>query len=225
MSIGAIGFVIYQNQNPSQVTATPKINSVLFADENQALSIDNKSPLEIINTISQVQKLNGAKDSILNLYPTKNLSGDFNKPQVTAVGLAEFLSASQINLNPETSRHFDNQFMIGIHRGTSNNLFWVFTINDWEYSKAAILTNENSFFDSILGPFLVNSTFSADLAGATVSDEVVKNKDARAVKNKLNQTIAIYSFLDQKTLVVTQNEETLGRLIDDFNTPRPLSSQ
>mgnify|MGYP001564397859 CR=1 FL=1 len=221
LSLGTIGFVIYKNQSAGPVVLTLAVNSLIFADENQALAVDNKGALEIINTVSQLRKLNGPRDSVLNIYPTKNLSADPKKPNISAVGLAEFLNASQISLTEELSRHFGNRFMIGVYRGTSNDLFWVFTINDWEYSKAAILTQELGFFDRLLSPFLVDTTFSSDLAGAGMVDEVVKNKDARVVKNKLNQTLAIYSFLDQQTLVVTQNEEALSRLIDNFNTPRP----
>lgn len=221
LSLGTIGFIVYQNQKTTVTVAPAVVNTLIFVDENQALSLDNKGALEIINTISQLQKLSGAKDSLLNIYPTKDISADPKNPKITAVGLAEFISASHLSLAEEISRHFDNRFMIGSHRGTTNNLFWVFSINDWEYSKATILKNEPSFFDSLLGPFLVDTTFSTDLAGTSATDEIVKNKDARAIKNKLNQTIAIYSFLDPKTLVVTQNEEALGRLIDAFNTPRP----
>ena len=221
LSLGAIGFIIYKNQNPNSNSSSLIINPLIFADENQALAIENKSALEIINTISQLRKLASAEDSLLNIYPTKILSSDSKNPSIVTVGLAEFLSASKINLTEEINRHFDNKFMIGIYRGTDQNLFWVFSINDWEYSKSTILSQETSFLDSLLGPFLLDTTFSIDLTQAQIIDEVVKNKDARAVKNRLNQTIAIYSFLDQKTLVVTQNEASLSRLINNFNTPRP----
>jgi hypothetical protein len=214
--------VFYFNQNRSLGVAPVTINSLIFADENQALALDQKSSLEIINTIRQLKNLLGPKNSLLNIYPTKTVATTSTlKAKTIDVGLPEFLDASRINLSAEITRHLDSPFMIGAYRSDNNQLFWVFSVNDLEYTKAAILKDEKAFLNNLLGPFLVDTTFSTDLSQAQILDQVVKNKDARVVKNSQAVTIAAYSFLDRQTLVVTQNEAALGQIIDSFNTPRP----
>ncbi len=48
------------------------------------------------------------------------------------------------------------------------------------------------------------------------TDLVVSNKDTRVAKDQNGQTILLYSFLDQNTLVITPDENTFKQILDKF---------
>ncbi|MFA5838880.1 MAG: hypothetical protein WC849_03010 [Candidatus Paceibacterota bacterium] len=49
------------------------------------------------------------------------------------------------------------------------------------------------------------------------SDMVVKNKDARVIKDKKGEPILMYAFADRKTIVITTNQYTMTEIFDRLN--------
>lgn len=60
-------------------------------------------------------------------------------------------------------------------------------------------------------------TFLASLPEKiTWSDEIILNRDTRVAKNTKGNIILMYSFLDNKTLVICQNEEVFKQVLNKF---------
>lgn len=50
----------------------------------------------------------------------------------------------------------------------------------------------------------------------TFEDKIIRSKDTRVLKNSAGNTILLYSFLDQKNLVITTNEKTFEEILNRF---------
>lgn len=68
-------------------------------------------------------------------------------------------------------------------------------------------TNNATVASSTANEFATNNIFE---------DKIIRSKDVRVLKNTAGKIILLYSFLDQKNLVITTNERTFGELLDRF---------
>lgn len=50
----------------------------------------------------------------------------------------------------------------------------------------------------------------------TFEDKIIRSKDTRVLKNSAGNTVLLYSFLDQKNLVITTNEKTFEEILNRF---------
>ena len=75
----------------------------------------------------------------------------------------------------------------------------------------------NMFFDL---QELFNLDFSIEKNKFT--DELLMNKDVRILKSIEDETLLIYTFADQQTLVIADNAETFRALINRLELPVPI---
>lgn len=134
------------------------------------------------------------------------------------------------NMPDSLSRALQPEFIMGAHVFDGNQAFIVFRTDayqqavagmlDWEYAMRAELS---PFFDRNPRPRTpgeaTNSTTTPRVIPSSFVDAIVRNHDARVLYNEAGDIILLYAFLDQRTIAVTTNENTLFELASRLKDP------
>lgn len=221
------------NRTAAPVTETTvKVVSLVPAETNKELYLTNKLPLELRQSIYQ-ERLQAATTfntpragggPILNLYPTEALNVDANTGTAlskTQVDLTRFLAALDLALPVDFRVALGDKFMLGIYQAPTPAIFYLFNVLSYERAGSSLAKNDSALADSLFSPLLNNLDFSRALRDNGFKDEVINNIAVRTVRNNDNQVIMLYAFLDQHTLLMTENVEAFEKILGLFQTPLP----
>ena len=226
VSASFTAFFLRQNKTVSTNTEIklPAVTAFIFTEKTNFFAIDDLPPLTIANTINAFLNSLSDNNTITNLQPYLTASTSDGQSKVSLVGLNDFIKRLRWSLPEELTRDLGDQFMIGSYaHENQNKLFFIFKIKEYEYARSWILKNEADFILKTFSPFRSEATINlfGEVKKDGFVDTAIKNKDLRVVKNQGGETLALYAFLDTKTLLVALDEATFSRVIDAFNTSRP----
>ncbi|MCC6290685.1 hypothetical protein IT398_01275 [Candidatus Nomurabacteria bacterium] len=211
--IGTAGYFGWQWWQTS-VTATketpPPIleNSIMRADFIHPISLDALTSVsQARETIDTTAKQKNEQNGLINIQLTKLgapiIFGDFQK----SLGL---------NLPEGLTRHLRDNFFFGVYdNGETRTSFLILQTSFFDQAWSAMFDWER-YMASDLGPVLD----SVNVNESIWVDRVLRNKDARELVDKTDNSILIYGFIDEKTILITRNESTFvkvfERLIDQI---------
>jgi len=141
-------------------------------------------------------------------------------------------------------RAFSNTFMMGLYKTDQNESFILIKLSSFENAFDGMLRWESTLNEDLGALFTrkilavtENQLVSSGTSRATstpikvtqvlnlenpskegFTDETIKNKDARILKNVGGETIILYSFLDQNTLLIAGSMDVLQVMIDKINS-------
>ena len=104
-------------------------------------------------------------------------------------------------------RSLQSDYMFGIHNFVKGQKFLVLKTDYYDTAFAGMLNWESTLLKDIYPLFGVKP--NEDLGGRSWVDVVTKNKDTRVLKDFNNQTVLVYMFKDQNTLIISTSEGTL----------------
>jgi hypothetical protein len=112
-------------------------------------------------------------------------------------------------------RSLNPQWMLGVFNDDNgiNQPFVVVETNLIQNTFAGMLNWEPAMPAEIARFINVGPTNSQNIPAGSFKDQIVKNKDVRVFTSTDNRVIFVYSFLDNKTLVITSNQQTLSAVI------------
>lgn len=112
------------------------------------------------------------------------------------------------------ARSFAPRYMLGVFSFDKNEPFIILTTDDYALSFAGMLRWEKDMV-SDLGR-LMNISQNASTTPYTFVDQERRNKDLRVMKNEKNEIILLYSFLDDKTLLIARNENVFTAILSRY---------
>ncbi len=109
------------------------------------------------------------------------------------------------------TRSFDSNYMLGIYSYDTNEVFLIIKVKDFASSYSGMLKWEKDMPKDLakifsLSPEILNSQ-------TIFTDEALRNKDLRILKDFNGKTQLLYSFVDKETLVITKNEGIFSAII------------
>ncbi len=111
-------------------------------------------------------------------------------------------------------RAFENKYMLGVYSFDTNEPFIILTTNDFPVAYSGMLKWEKDMVADIGKIFNISVVNSEPPLAFT--DEALKNRDLRVLKDNENKTILLYSFIDKNTLVITSNENIFNAIIGKY---------
>lgn len=216
----------------SPETASVEIPSLITSDHNTELNLNelekNKMIAPLLKIISRTET---RPNSIENIFITKNVGlsekGDGIKKPITS---KEFLFLMSSKTPDILMRSLKSEYMIGVHSINGNHPFIILKTESYENSFAGMLVWEKTMARD-LEPLLssnIGMTQNATSAkpvidyGKTFDDVLIKNKDARALRDSNGNTALIYSIPDKETILITDNAETLAELFNRIIRSRTI---
>lgn len=222
ISAGALAlFYYYKNSQvkPNPVVVVEQSAIPYDSKKNLAPSLDRQSIIKAVRKESETDMPDNNVEEI-DIKEPALLGGNI----LTTEKLAQYLSMD--NMPKALLRSLDQKFTLGIYSiGGKNSVFLVFKNNSYDISFAGMLSWEKDMAREI-GPLFAGTsettyststaTFGAELppeiTGAQFIDVVIKNRDARAVKDAAGNIVFLYSFIDKNTIVLAGSPEALDEV-------------
>ncbi len=108
------------------------------------------------------------------------------------------------NMPSALARSFDSDYMFGIANSNNPKPFLLFITSSYEQTFANMLKWETKMTTDLAPIFNLNLSSTT----ATFTDQVIINKDVRAITAPDGTIVFLYGFLDNNTLVITTDPQT-----------------
>jgi hypothetical protein len=204
--VGTVYYAIRSSQKNPPV-ALPK-SAPLNYNQEFDFDIGSSTGAAFVGAILAEEKsFNSAQNSVLYINPTENGAGAFAKDV--------FIELSP-HIPPSLLRNLGDSYMLGLYSSGANHPFIVLTVDDYGAGYAGMLAWENTMIPDIGQIFNVPSPVGTSTPPYVWSDETVQNKDLRIVKDQNGRTVLLYSFLNESTILITDNEETFDAVLEKF---------
>lgn len=116
----------------------------------------------------------------------------------------------------------DKSFLFGIHATSNNEVFLILKTDSFENAFSGMLHWEQNMFGDIAPLLDISISEQGAVSNTTFQDVVIKNSDARILKDDTGAVVLIYAFIDQETLVVTTNTATFDEVVKRLKTPKKI---
>ena len=108
--------------------------------------------------------------------------------------------------------------MVGIYSYMQPNLFVIFRGSEHDVMLAGMFQWETYLTEDFAPMFGIDTTGdNAYLLSAPYTETLIENHDTRAISNKNGKPVLFYSFLDDNTVIVTNNAKTLTEAVRRIN--------
>ncbi|MBI5138816.1 MAG: hypothetical protein HZA95_03405 [Candidatus Vogelbacteria bacterium] len=218
-ALGIGGYLVYTKilRAPNSVdkAATSGYIAPVFSEKVNTLVLDNKTDTQLMAAIkSDVRNISAP---IGTMQAERIVNSEVDNIDITFQRFASFL---RLRAPASLVRNIDPEFMIGIHSSAESTGFVYLKPTNYETVFAGMLEWEPSIMRDLYG-MLTGKTPDDSLLKLKFTDAVIKNVDARVAKNETGQTVFMYSFFTQNTLIISTNEGTFTEVITRLTTPRP----
>jgi hypothetical protein len=223
LGIGS-AFYFYGTSGGETAPSASKISSIIFSDEEEEFEITNLSRRQILNELAVIKdNIDLSAGEIENIFITESLDDKDGVIRKELISASDFFNAINARLSASFMRSLKPEFMLGIYMSGGNQPFLILKTSFYENAFTGMLEWERDIKDDLAPLFgLANSsailnedfgTSTLSIVTPTFSDFVVKNKDARILKNNDGTIALIYSFIDKNTIVITTSENTFGEIL------------
>ncbi|TRZ51077.1 hypothetical protein D4R99_04905 [bacterium] len=210
-TIGVVYYVFFRSPDTNQLLTDLKITPFINVEVSQEFSVDNKSKKDIITEIQQeIIGANTRADTIKNIFFTETYQIQTQNGPIAAKRLittSKLFSTLEIPIPSIILRTIKNEFTFGYHTFNNNQPFLILKTDYYDNAFSGMLDWESTMSKD-LEP-LFGTIGTGDLSQRTWSDVVTKNKDTRVLNNFDGSVAMVYMFKDQKTLIITTNNNTL----------------
>ncbi len=205
-AVGIGGFVFNFFANKPQTPVTQTTSSVITTDAKQTIDTTGKSETDLISAIQNELTQNPGQNNLTRIDLTENISGKDSQ-----ISSQKFFELFAKDAPSSLGRALGNEWVFGFHSTTKNEPFIFTTVSSFDNAYDGMLRFEKNIVKDF-GPIFVKS----ENVNQQFEDAVIKSKDVRQLKDSLGNVILIYSFLDNKTLVITTNEATFRELLNRY---------
>jgi len=193
-------------------------DSLLFVEHRTRLNVTDRLPHETLADLTRILANSRATlGSITQVLLEKHEWNPAAKKDIArTIGQRELLSILGLSFSEQFIRMLgpDNNYMLGMHMADRNTPFLLITTNSYDYSFAEMLKWE-SRGERELNPLF--STPGVASSKRSIEDIVVQNIDARVIRDDERNLKLLYAFIDQHTLLITNNIYTLTEVARRYN--------
>lgn len=233
---GVSGLTWYLSfRGPAQVELpTTPVTALIPAETNSEVYLTDQNSYTLRELIRQKRErarstfaiARAGGGPIENIYFTEALARDPKTGQPTSktvVGLTRYLSSFNLALPFDFKLAVTDNFMLGLYQAPKPALFYVFKISSYEQAGRALKDNGSQIADSLFSPLIEQAEWSRSLRDLTFKSEIIDNTNVEVLRTAEGEAIMLYSFLDEKTLVLAESVEAFQKLLGLYQLPLPVS--
>lgn len=207
-------FLIKQNPTANTNTQTVTLPAYIFTDGNITVSLTDKTKEEsralIASAVASIQ----SNETVVGIYPMYTI----NETE-QLVSFSQFNTILALDIPPTVMSNFIGAFMIGSHRSSDSVVpFLVLKTISEENARVAMFAWESTLYDAGVKSFGLESKLS--LVDKSFENTIIRNKDARVLRDENGEIVLIYTFLDKQTLIITTKPDTIALAIERLNLER-----
>ena len=206
----ALVSALYYLKAHEEVVIEQKTKAIIAYNEEQKINQMNLNREDLVSKIVESKtSWNATVNSVLYLnILDKNLEASAEN----------VISTIAPNMPPSLVRSFGDEYMFGIYSFDTNEPFIILTVDDYAIAYSGMLKWEKDMANDMqeiysIDPFLVSTS-------TPFTDEAIKNKDLRVIKDQSGKTQLLYTFLDKETLLITKNESIFGAILGRYTVSK-----
>jgi hypothetical protein len=219
----ALIWAIGQRQTTSLATVEVTRQGLIFSDRQQSINLDKEAATQILLNLREKSLTPPAnKEGVEEIYFTYQVKEQTQTGLVMKMVEADpttIASKLELKLPDEFLRSLEPKLMLGFYYGEQTAPFYILKTKNYKNVASAILNNENLVISELLAPF-EDASSTEKIRSTPLQDKMIKNYDTRLIVNETNTIIAIYSWINKETLVVTTNEGALTKVINSYSSSR-----
>lgn len=136
----------------------------------------------------------------------------------TPISVTRFFGLIRYTGSGSFLRSLKDDFMLGT---VGNRRFLILKTNSFENAFGGMLSWEKNIFEDIGGIFTTRSMVNGINFSPIFKDAIYENKDSRVIftsdENGNEKVVMMYSFFNNDTIIVTEDETVLKSIIDKLN--------
>lgn len=213
--LGIAGFLyFFAQQIPDSVQINQTVNStsLIFAESVRKMDVSSLSKEQLESALQQEIKTAQIRlDTVENVYMINGATGP-------VLQTAQFFSQLKTSAPDALLRSLQPSFMFGIYNFDTTQPFLILKTTSRDIAFAGMLEWESKLFDDMYGIF--NIDVSGDkkiLFEKKFQDALIKNRDARVLKDDNGAIVLFYVFTDDNTIVITKDPKTLEEVTNRLN--------
>ena len=217
LAFGAVIAATYikSSRTPDIIASQAQVAALITTENTASVEIGGLSNDKIVDLVrTSVANIAGIENQITNLYLTDATSG-----KKLIVGTVPFLTDIKSRIPPSLLATLSPMYMLGIYKiDGAQHPFLILQTNDFQTAFADMFTWERDMYSDFYLPF--NLPNSEDYFTLKFSDDLVDNKAVRIVKNDNGDTLLMYGFVDEKSLIITDSIVTFREVLHRIQNAR-----
>jgi hypothetical protein len=229
--VGGVFFAYQSISNKPLVVFAPRIPSLIASDDRREIVGDNF--LRDLAVASAEPLAEGRVRITYTTTATTSANGTVSKLPATGGALIKALALPMPDI---LARSITEESTVGIiHEGDEQAPFFILRVDSFERSFAGMLAWEQRMGNDLALLFpaypvevieeVSTSTAPLEPTIATTfdsefKDEVIQNRDVRALRDEEGRVVLLYGFRDKETLIITRSTSLYLALIERLNTSR-----
>lgn len=206
--IGLVWTYVYK-KNASTVhlqIAPTAPSSIAFSESNQTIDATNMPPNDLLTVLHTIVSAPNIQSGTV-----KNIVIDQNAARIPA---SQFITAIGANhAGPDFLRSLSNEYMLGVYLYNQSNLFLILRGTAHDFLLSGMLSWEPYLLQDLAPLFSIDTGAHAKALDAKWNSVVILNHDARAVLDANNKPLLFYSFLDENTIFIGTDPNTLTTVV------------
>ena len=227
---GGVGLLVYvfsQGEDEERGVSLTLSGNIIFMEKEKDILITQNSSQQIIQkTALEIASLSLPINEIerLNFIAKKTRLHPETLQEITeevSLSFLEFFSLLDSNIPSSLLRLFNRDFIFGLHSFTKNNPFLLLTINSYANTFRGMLLWESTMARD-LSPIFDLTTLDEATITRQFQDAIIKNQDARVLRDQNGKIVLLYSFANREILIITTHEITLDEIIKRLRRPNKV---
>ena len=219
----AIGIPYFIVNKEDIIKTTPEKNiskPIITVDLTEKININDLNLNRVNTTLKERVDQSSAKlGQIKNIYLTEGQSGSENV--ITSIN---FLNLIKATVPPGLERTLKPEYMFGMYNSGTNQRFLILKTKSRDATFSGMLSWETDMWQDFKEIFDLNSgkpesttTQTLGIEIENFQDAIFSNKDCRVVKNTSDEIVFLYSIINDDTIIITTDINTLKELINRIN--------
>lgn len=225
-AVGTVYYLFFILAPANTTLEDMRVTPLVFSEKNTEISVSNKDKKTLNKEVSSaIENKDLRLDAIeyvffTDITPTQTPKGVVQ--QKTLISSNKFFELFDLELPSIILRSLRPEFMFGVHAFNKNQPFLILKTDYYDNAFAGMLEWEDSAPSDLL-PLFDQSEQVPELSQRKWGDLVIKNKDTRVLRNFDDSIALVYMFKDQRTLIITTNEDTLLEVSRRLDTAQEKS--
>ena len=227
LGIAAIGGVLFIASQHAPQRVPPPASSLIFAEQSIPFPIDGSSPGRLKQQIAEMLAISGGSlGSVARVAATISASSTEDAQATRPATAQEILTAIGAQPPDELLRALDEDFFFGIHTVDKNAPAFIFLVLSYEHAFAGMLAWEKTINAYLAPVFPLVSAYVKDKDGIPherlFSDAVMRNYDARVLRDDAGEIVLYYSFPAPNLLIIAQSPYSFAEVLTRLRAQRRL---
>lgn len=225
---GAIGFLFFAYKTKTPTVATPQY-SIISTEQMRKVDVTNVSGDTFVKQIVENLKDRTADRSLTEIKIVEEIrTGTEQAVTEQQISSERFMTFMAPRAPSSLSRAFGGPWIFGFYNGDFAEPFVLANLSSfdnafdgmikWEKDMAADL--QKIFLEHELTVGTSTEKISPTDINGDFEDMVIKSKNVRVLKDNRGNIILLYSFLNDKYIVITTNDNVFREVLNRFLTSK-----